>query len=268
VSYGRRFLVIAGFFFCFLADRIALPESSLSIVPTSMGGTSGSDPIRNNFARTNIDGVLATLSNIAMQEKISRFAGTGAAAHQLDSFEAEVSIADGVEQYTGVRGPHRTYRHVSEIRGLWSFGEIVTMLRSTRDIIESPAGNALEEEEGPEQTVIQFESPAAGHQWFVTYRGRIYWLDFEGTLRLSKVTGEIERLTWTSPSGPPGTGIASVLWDVNFHDVNVAGNICTMPSDSIYRVVRKGENQPAEWNLTRYAALGRYGSSVSVGFGQ
>jgi hypothetical protein len=267
VSYGRRFLVIAGFFFCFPADRIALPESSLSVAPPAVGGIPDSSPVRANLARSNIDGVLAALSNMAMQERISRFAGTGGAAHQLDSFEAEVSIADGVEQYTGVKGPHRTYRHVSEIRGLWSFGEIVTMLRTSRDIIGLSARNAPEEE-GPDQTVIQFASPSADRRWFVTYNSRIYWLDFEGTLRLSKLTGEIERLTWTSPSGPAGTGIASVLWDVNFHDVDVAGSLCTMPSDSIYRVVRKGENQPAEWNLTRYAALGRYGSSVSVGFGQ
>jgi hypothetical protein len=41
-----------------------------------------------------------------------------------------------------------------------------------------------------------------------------------------------------------------------------------MPSDSVYRVARRGLKQTAEWNLTQYAAIGRYGSTASVRYGQ
>jgi hypothetical protein len=238
-------------------------------------------PYDSRSVLTHIDGVLAALTNVSLQEKISRFAGVSGATRRLDSFKADVSIADGVEQYTGVKGMHQTYHHVSEIRGLWSFGEVVTMLRTTRDIIDSAAANQIAsrneiathgdtpgEEDASAQTVVQFQSPAANHQWFVTVDGRVYWLAFDGKIRISKRTGEIERLTWTSGSGLAETGIAGIVWDVNFRAATIAGITCTIPSESIYRIARGGVNQPVEWNLTRYAARGRYGSKASVRFEQ
>jgi hypothetical protein len=218
----------------------------------------------------NIDQLVKTLTNIALREKISRFASVRGADRKLDSFEAEVSIVDGAEEYTGVRGHHRTYQHVSEIAGLWSFGEIVTMLRTTREILDASVTNqsVSNQDASNPGTVIRFRGASADHKWFVTVRGRVYWVDFEGTIRISNKTGEIERLTWNSAAGPPGSGIAGILWDVNFSVANVADMPCNMPSDSIYRVVRAGLDRTVEWNLTQYAAVGRYGSTESVRFGQ
>jgi hypothetical protein len=269
--------IAAGLFIALFATQPALPE----IVPSApeKDRTSGS-----NSVRANIDVVLATLSGIPMKEKISRFTGAPGVARKLDSFEAQVSIADGVEEYTEVRGPHRTFRHISEIGGLWSFGEIVTMLRTTRDIIDSSVTNSSatgkghreedilardpdrEERSGPR--IIWFQGASADHKWFVTAHGRVYWLDFQGSVQISRRTGEIERLTWASTSGPAGTNVASILWDVNFGSATVAGNPCTIPLDSIYRVVQTGPSQTAQWNLTEYVALGRYGSTVDVRYGQ
>ena len=149
------------------------------------------------------------------------------------------------------------------------------MLRTTRDIIDSAEANQTAprrdtsgEEDAADQTVVQFQSPAADHRWFVTVDGRVYWLDFDGKIRISKRTGEIERLTWISGSGLAESGIASILWEVNFRAATIAGIVYTMPSDSIYRIARRGLNQLVEWNLTKYAARGRYGSKASVSFGQ
>jgi hypothetical protein len=230
----------------------------------------GSGSSHANSVRTYIETVLSTLATVALQEKISRFAGIGGTTRKLDSFEAEVSVADGTEQYADVQGHHRTYHHVSEIGGLWSFGEIVTMLRTTRDIIDSSGAdrNQPDGEEASDQTIIRFNSPSADHRWFVTVKGRIYWLDFEGCIRISKKTGAIESLTWTSGSGPPATGIAGILWNVNFHAAAIAEKEFTMPADSIFRVVRRGRDQRTEWNLTQYEAVGRYGSTVSVHYRQ
>jgi hypothetical protein len=266
----RVFLIVPGLLFSFVAIQTASPETGLRTPQEMIRLTRDSITVG-----ANIDGVLAALASVAMKENISRFAGDGAAARKLDSFETEVSIADGVEQYADVRGNHRTYQHVSQIRGLWSFGEVVTMLRTTRDIIDSsssywtslaadPPGGG----EASDETVIEFQSPAADHRWFVTSGGRIHWLEFQGAIRISRKSGEIERLTWTSGYGPVGSNVASILWDVNFSAVTIAGNTFTVPSNSIFRVVRKGLDRTVEWNLTRYAALGRYGSTASLRYDQ
>jgi len=245
-------------------------DSRDSRLPPDALHADGSGSADADSVRTSIEKVLSTLTTVALQEKISRFAEVGGTARKLDSFEAEVSVAEGTEQYAAVQGHHRTYHHVSEIGGLWSFGEIVTMLRTTRDIMDSSgADRSLPEgEEASDQTIIRFKGPSADHQWFVTVHGRVYWLDFEGCIRISRRTGAIESLTWTSGSGPSATGIASIFWNVNFHAAAIAGKEFTMPADSIFRVVRRGRDQKAEWNLTQYEAVGRYGSTVSVRYGQ
>jgi hypothetical protein len=269
-----RFVILPGILSWFLTDGTALPETGPDVSEMQV-----SRAWDINLVRTNIDRLVATLANVAMKEKISRFAGVGGAARELDSFETEVFVVDGVEQYADVRGHNRTYHHISEIRGLWSFGEIVTMLRTTRDIIDSSAATIDEPGQSsitgdstgrdvpvrdPDRAVVRFQSAAVDHKWFVTRNGRIYWLDFEGAIQISRRTGEIERLTWTSKSETPGAGVAAILWDVNFSTVTIAGDACTVPAESVYRVVRAGVDRKAEWNLTRYNAMGRFGSNVRV----
>lgn len=222
--------------------------------------------MRASDLEANLDRVLAGLSNIAMKEEISRFAGAGNAARNIDTFEAEVSIADGAEQYTNVRGHNRTYHHVSEINGLWTFGELVTMLHITREIVGNPGAITLQRT--ADRTVIRFRAGAADCLWYLSVAGRIVWLDLEGALRIDAETGEIESLTWSSEAGPAGSGIASVFWEVNFREASVAGDVDTMPSDSVFRVVRTGRKRDAEWNLTRYSALGRFGSTTNVSYGE
>jgi hypothetical protein len=146
------------------------------------------------------------------------------------------------------------------------------MLRTTREIIGSSVisrGVPNMSRQGGEEgsTEIRFHGASASHQWFVTVAGRIYWLDFEGAMRTSARTGELERLTWRSVSGFPGSGLASILWDVIFGTAAIADVPCTVPFESTYRVVRTGRDRNAEWNLTRYAAIGRYGSKSTVLFG-
>jgi hypothetical protein len=253
---GRSLLFTAALCLA-LACQPVFPESN-RVAPVR--GIPGVDA---NAVRASIDEALTTLTSISIGESISRFEGKDGTTRKLDSFETEVSIADGVEQYSEVRGAGRNYRHLSDIQGLWSYGEIVTMLRTTRDLMDS----AVAEPEAA-RTVIRFHCPAGKHQWFLKVAGRVYWLDFEGTVKMSEQTGEIERLTWTVNEGPREAGIASILWDVNFHGTTVAGVSGLMPSDSEFRIVRRGSEGKAEWNLTRYAALGRYGSQVNVSFGQ
>jgi hypothetical protein len=265
------YTALAALVFHLSTGQTALPGASLNVPDKELHQDFNVNPIGADTIGANIYEVMATLTNVAMKENISRFASVGGADRKLDSFETEVSIVDGAEQYAGVRGHHRTYQHVSQIRGLWSFGEIVTMLRTTRDILDASATNQGTAnppgEESADSKIIRFRGASVDHKWFVTVGGRIYWLNFEGTIRISSRTGDIERLTWDSAAGPPGSGIASVFWDVNFTVANVGDIPCTIPTDSIFRVARTGTGRTAEWNLTQYAAIGRYGSTVNVRFG-
>lgn len=265
-------VVLSAALFCALAVPLLLPETLIpetgNNIPQQKPRVAG-DP---ESVQAKIDGIVSTLTSISVRENISRFAGVHGATRKLDSFETEVSIADGTEQYSEVRGKRRTYRHISEIGGLWSFGEIVTMLRTTRELIGSanrnPLGEgSLGEAEPAEQLTIGFHCEAAQHQWFVTMDGRILWLGFTGVVRVSTLTGDIERLTWISAGGPEQSGIKSILWDVNFQTATVAGGLFRMPSDSIFQVIRTGNERKTEWNLTRYLPLGRYGSTASLSFG-
>lgn len=212
----------------------------------------------------NVDRVLGALSNIALREQITRFAGAGTTSGRTDAFEADVTIADGVEQYTNVRGHNRTYRHISQIGGVWAFGEVVTMLRATRDMI-GESGTTWRQT--PDCTVVRFRGSAREQRWFVLYQRKIYWLDFDGEVRISAQTGDIESLTWTADSGPAHSGVDSILWEVKFHSALVGGEPEIVPADSLYRVERGGRGRKAEWNTTHYIPLGRFGSTTTMSFG-
>lgn len=220
-------------------------------------------------ADTGIDRLVRSLVNIDLKEEIARFAGAGDSGRQLDTFEAEISIADGVEQYSGVRGHNRAYRHISDIGGLWSCGEIVTMLENTRHIIEGPGPpEAITLQQTRDRKIVRFRGASEDRLWFIAAAGRIFWLDFDGAIRISATSGEIESLTWSTGAVPPGSGVSSILWEVNFRAVTVGGSREMVPSDSVYRVVRSGPGRRAEWNLSRYTALGRYGATTDVSFGE
>jgi len=208
--------------------------------------------------------VIDSLSNLAMKEEILRYTDAAGESRPLDSLEAEVLIANGTEEYSGVRSGERTYRRISEIHGLWSVGELVTMLRTTRDIL----GNSREvfPQRADDSTVIWFQATADDNLWFIMVGRRVFWVDFSGALRISNRTGELMSLRWTSAAGPPGSGVAGISWEVNFEPTTVSGHTEILPARSIYRVVRAGRRGFAEWNQTRYTVLGRYGSTSSVTF--
>ena len=212
----------------------------------------------------NLGHLIDGLANIAMKEEVSRYAGVGDHTSQVDTMEADVLIADGVEQYSNVRRRHRLFRHASEIRGLWTFGELVTMLSTTRDIV-ADSGLGIQPNAG---AVIRFHASAGEHRWFMKVSDRVYWFDFDGALRFDLSTGEIQSLTWTSGAGPAGSGVAGIVWEIRFCKATVAGAAAIVPAESTFRVLRDDRNRTTEWNLTRYVPLGRFGSTTDVSFGE
>lgn len=222
----------------------------------------------------NLDEKIATLDNLVLSEQISRYSQIDGRIHRVDSFDTLVNIADGVEQYSEVRRNNRRFSHVSQIDGVWSFGEIVTMLRTTRDALNAgiPQPGAIgrigQDASGAEEPEfeLRYRYVGSSRRWFVTVGSKTYWLDFDGSVRIASRTGDVRRIAWTSSPLPPETGIARITWTVDFQSVEIAGRICNVPRTGVYRITRSGSGNRADWNVTRFSAHGRYGSAVTVRF--
>jgi hypothetical protein len=210
----------------------------------------------------NLDETITMLANLVLGEQISRYSQVKNKVHKLDSFETLVSVVDGVEQYSEVRRNNKVYSHVGQIDGIWSFGEIVTMLRTTRDALNG----RTEPDAGETELDLLYSYTAGSRRWFVMVGARIYWLDFEGSVRLVLPTRDIRRITWTSSSLPPETGITRITWTVDFQSVEIAGRVCTVPRTAVFRIARNGSGNRADCNVTQFSEQGRYGSESSLRF--
>jgi hypothetical protein len=198
---------------------------------------------------TRIDAQIAAMTNLVLRERVSRYFQAGKKVCRRDTFETVVNVFDGVEHYSEVKGREK---------GIWSFGEAVTMLRTTREQIgDSRPGD-----------VFRYRCAASDRRWFASVGSTTYWLDFEASVGIAPATGDIRSIAWTSSSLPPETGIARITWTLDFQSVDVAGRICTIPRTGVYRVDRTGSRSRAEWNVIEFSPAGRYGSEAEIRFGQ
>ena len=204
---------------------------------------------------------LDALSNVVVHETITRFVGNRGQAKKLDEFLAVVELADGRERYSEIRSGRRSFASSDEVAGLWSFGELATVLRVTRDSV----ANARETYANGERT-LEFRVPASSRRWFLRIAGRIHWLDFDGILHVDPTTGEIQRIEWFSSTLPEQTGVGQVSWDVRFGQRDVGGQVFTVPERGLYRITRPGRGNRAEWNVTAFSRYERYGSDVKIQF--
>jgi hypothetical protein len=265
-SVARRGIAVAGLAFLGLAsaaDNIVAPPPLFDPNPPA---TQWTDPAKLQAA---LDEKIALLSSVAIHEKIVRYSQTGNTVRQLDTLDTDVDVIDGAERYSGVRRNSVALAHTSEIKGAWSFGEVVTLLRGARDALARQAldTRATIAENGSPVVRIAFYYPSSSHRWFVSVDSRVYWLDFQGKIWISPVTGDILRISWESTAAPPpASGVASVVWTVDFHSAAVGGLICTMPETGIYRVNHSVGDAWSEWNVMNFSGIGRYGSQVKVVF--
>ena len=112
-----------------------------------------------------------------------------------------------------------------------------------------------------------FTFRASSRRWFVNIDSRVYWLDITGEVTLSAATGELLGIRWTSNELPASTGVGHIIWTVSFRPSEVGGHSYLLPDVAEYRVTHQGTR--SEWNITRFQALGRYGSELATsGYGQ
>jgi hypothetical protein len=191
------------------------------------------------------------LQTLVIHEDVDRYASVGNKTQKIDTFETTAEVIDGVEQYSGTKHDGHDVSG-AEISGTWSFGELATMLRTTRDALALPGLQV-----SPEHVV--FHLPASSGRWFVRIDSRVYWLD---------ITGEVSSsgIRWASSELPASTGVRHIVWTVAFRKAEVAGQTYLLPGIAEYRVIHCGKR--SEWNVTRFAAVGRYGSELSINYAQ
>ena len=208
-----------------------------------------------------LESKLDALSIVVVHETITRFVGNRGQSKKLDEFLAVVELADGTERYSEIRNGQRSFGSSEEVAGLWSFGELATVLRVTRDSV----ANARESYANGERT-LAFRVPASSRRWFLRIDGKIHWLDFDGKLHVDPKTGEIQRIEWSSGTLPEQTGVGQVSWEVRFGQQDVGGQVFTVPQRGLYRITRPGRGNRAEWNVTAFSRYERYGSDVKIQF--
>jgi hypothetical protein len=263
---SRRGIAIAGLILLPLvstAENIVVPPPLFDTNPPAITWT---DPAK---LQATLDEKIALLSSVVIHEKILRYSQAGNTVRRLDTLDTDVEVIDGTERYSEVRRNRVALAHTGDITGAWSFGEIVTLLRGTRDALDQHVLDTRSTitENGRPVVRMAFYYPAASHRWFVSVASRVYWLEFEGRIWISPQTGDVLRISWESTAAPPAAaGVASVLWTVDFRSVDVAGRICTLPDTGIYRVNHSVGDAWSEWNVTRFLGIGRYGSQVNVRF--
>lgn len=216
--------------------------------------------------RARLDGSLADLSRIVIHENIVRYSACGHRVRRLDTVDTVVEVVDGVEQYAGIWKKGVAYAGIARIGGLWSFGELATLLRNTRDALaEGSFGLA----DGT-PAIVPFTFPAGSHRWYATIASRVYWLEVQGRLSVDTSSGDVSRISWTSAPLPAGAGVDRIVWTVDFAPVQVAGQRFNLPSSAIYKVSRSSpagasnDRSMVDWNVTTFSDYARYGSEASL----
>jgi len=214
-----------------------------------------------------IDRQITALGGIVMHEEISRYDSARGGTGKVDEFDALVEMADGADSFTGLRRNGRPCPKAAQIRGAWSFGEFSTLLRVSRDALDNQDVRLVTAPGGePETLIAAFHYAASDARWFVAVGPRIYWLDFQGEIRVSATTGDVLSIAWISAPPSPESGIGRVQRSVTFARTEVAGEIRNLPQSAEYRVVHTGGR--VEWNTARFSDPARYGALVSVRFGE
>jgi hypothetical protein len=251
-----------------------LPELARSLMRWTWGDrlTASSEPspapLRLMKMQSDLDQRLTALSNIICHEQISRYSQNGKTTRQLDVLETDVAVANGVEKYSSIYRKNKLYSDIFRVPGTWSVGEVVTLVRTTRDALDLPSElteSSDNSDLGP-TLLTTFGYPASANRWFLKVKAETLWLPFEGRIWTSVETGEILRVSWKATQLPLESGVSEVLWTVDFKPVDLASKILTLPQEAFYRVTYRNGDNRADWNITRFSGYRRFGADTSIHF--
>ncbi len=201
-----------------------------------------------------LDHKIQALSTVVMHQTVNRSFRAGPKVLPIDTIEADVEILDGTEHYSRIRRNGHSYGQLGDLGGARSAGELISILRTTRDAL----ANGSETD--------RFLWPDTSRKWAIAVDGRRYWLGIQGKITRSVQSGHVARISWISTHPPPETGIDHLAITVDYAEGDVSDAVFALPETSTYRVFHTGKQPRIESNVTRFSALGRYGSEVAISY--
>ena len=214
-----------------------------------------------------LDRRLLALSNVVCHEQISRFSRKHQKTSEVDTIESNVEVVDGVERYTDVTRGGKHYSDIVKIPGAWSAGEVISLLKVTRDALASPSVlSAYVDPSNPGEMLVRFQFPASARRWYVKVGSRTEWMPFEGYVWVSPSSGDILRVSWKASLWPSVQDITEVLWTVDFKPIEVASAALTLPEQAYYQVTYQNGVSRVDWNVTRFLSYRRFGSDSEIRF--
>jgi hypothetical protein len=211
---------------------------------------------------------LWALANVICHEQIARFARRGKTTNQLDTLDLNVEVLGGIEKYSRILLKQKQYPNMQKLPGTWSVGEMAALLSATRDAIDLGEVQVGEEEVSDlgRSSTMTFSYAAGAQRWYLRANSQIHWLPFEGRVWTSPETGEIRRISWLARDLPTETGVAQVLWTVDFSPVDLSSLVVTLPEKALFQITYKNGADRVDWNVTRFSEYRRYGSDTAIHF--
>jgi hypothetical protein len=224
------------------------------------------DPQAIGPFRAELDRRLAAATNLVCHQTTQRYSATGNQVHQ-DTVDANLRIIDNREVYTDIRNNGRTYERLVDIPGAWASGDLVTMLRITREAVITGRVNLLSRvgNDGFGEFGVRFDRAESAAVWTIFVDSAPHAMAFEGTAWFSAASGVLRQIDWqtTGPVGPPRLNIGQVTWKVSFSVVNVSGEPFLAPAQAFYEVkyrpnVRRDDQTLSTFSdFRRFAGVGR-----------
>jgi hypothetical protein len=215
-----------------------------------------------------LDRQLSAVGAVVCHETIARYSRNGNATIHMDTLEANVDVIDGTERYTTVQRKQKAFSDIRDVPGMWSVGEVATLLQISRDAVRLGTAQIGEEETaGLGRTLaMTFTYSGDSRRWYLKAHSQIYWMPFEGRVWVSPETGAVLRISWRACDVPARSGVSEVLWTVDFRPVEVSSRPLTLPLEARYQVTYEHRPERIDWNVTHFSQYRRYSSDSSIRF--
>ena len=211
----------------------------------------------------------SNLESFVCQERIERYRGYRGQTRgeYIDTITSKVSFESGTERYTEVFQNRAQRPSISSISGAWSEGEYGTLLRQTRDLIESKPVRLEERStiDGEPALVYSFPVDVNSTPWDLDIKRAHYPVPFITRIWVDSENGRVLKIERRSTEIDPRSGIAEIDWSVRLQPVSVSGRQHLLPVAGRYSV-SYADTGYREWNEISFADYHRYGAEASLRF--
>jgi hypothetical protein len=237
---GPQTLITADTFGIHVINGGACSDEDLAD-PGQISEISGSvlDKTVVNQLRHEMDARMAAITNVSCHQSMRREWVTGTRVKK-DVVDADLQIVAGAELYSAIQNKQRVYRSMKDLPGAWATGDLLTVLRVTRDSIDANRSKLLSRTglDGNREQGIRFQCDNTERKWILYVASRPNSVGFEGTAWFSEKTGALRRIEWKSqgPVGPRRLNLAQIVWRLDFSFVDVAGQDILAPVSASYEL--------------------------------